>query len=305
MKIGGGKLYLQIIDHLINRYCYFSDVMMDYPRSELVQQTFEKKNILLGIGRQGIAVGDIEWCLVTIAQNPVDANIFRRGGVNLFPLYRYKKETDQMSIVSDEQYEPNLNREIIDLLSQELNLKFNASDEIKIEGTFSPLNLLDYIYAVLHSTTYRNEYKEFLKIDFPRIPYPTNPKEFFNLVELGGKLRKLHLLESDETENYITQYPEPGCSDVDKPNFKLNESGDKGKVYINDTQYFDDVPKIAWDFYIGGYQPAQKWLKDRKGRQLDYEDIFHYQKIIVALCRTNEIMKEIDQTLNLIRMPKS
>jgi hypothetical protein len=70
-----------------------------------------------------------------------------------------------------------------------------------------------------------------------------------------------------------------------------------GKVYINKDQYFDKVPEIAWTFYIGGYQPAQKWLKDRKGRELSVDDILHYQKIIVALTETDRIMKEIDITV--------
>ena len=65
-------------------------------------------------------------------------------------------------------------------------------------------------------------------------------------------------------------------------------------MYINDNQYFDKVPSTAWEFYIGGYQPVQKWLKDRKGRMLEFEDILHYQKIIVALSETDRIMKEID-----------
>ena len=73
-----------------------------------------------------------------------------------------------------------------------------------------------------------------------------------------------------------------------KPSYKNN------KVYINESQYFKDVPEVAWNFYIGGYQPAQKWLKDRNGRKLDFEEILHYQKIIVALSETDRIMKEID-----------
>ena len=67
------------------------------------------------------------------------------------------------------------------------------------------------------------------------------------------------------------------------------------KVYINETQYFAEVPEVAWNFYIGGYQPAQKWLKDRKDRTLDFDDILHYQKIIVALAETNRIMPEINK----------
>jgi hypothetical protein len=73
--------------------------------------------------------------------------------------------------------------------------------------------------------------------------------------------------------------------------------GITGRVWINDTQYFDNVPVIAWEFYIGGYQPAQKWLKDRHGRTLSFEDILHYQKIIVALTETHRIMQVIDVIL--------
>jgi hypothetical protein len=66
-------------------------------------------------------------------------------------------------------------------------------------------------------------------------------------------------------------------------------------VKINDTQYFDHVPEVAWNFYIGGYQPAQKWLKDRHGRVLTFADIRHYQRMIVALKRTDEVMEEVDR----------
>ncbi|WP_221406303.1 type ISP restriction/modification enzyme [Daejeonella rubra] len=173
--------------------------------------------------------------------------------------------------------------------------------------TFAPIDLLDYIYAVLHSPSYREKYKEFLKIDFPRVPYPENQETFWKLVKLGGEIRQIHLLESAEVNEYITQYPIDGDNIVTKIKFEENYEiidGDTvtfmdpvypmGRVYINDTQYFQIVPEVAWNFYIGGYQPAQKWLKDRKGRELSFEDILHYQKIIVALKRTEELMKEID-----------
>ena len=112
---------------------------------------------------------------------------------------------------------------------------------------------------------------------------------FWQLVKLGDELRQIHLLESPTVEKFITQYPIDGDNVVIKPEYK------SGRVFINDTQYFDNVPEVAWDFYIGGYQPAQKWLKDRKGRKLEFDDIRHYQKIIVALTETNRIMKEIDK----------
>jgi predicted helicase len=154
---------------------------------------------------------------------------------------------------------------------------------------FAPIDILDYIYAVLHSPTYRETYKEFLKIDFPRVPYPKDKDTFWKLVKLGSELRQIHLLESDVVNQYKTSYPISGENIVEKIKFE------KGNVYINETQYFSGVPEVAWNFYIGGYQPAQKWLKDRKERKLEFEDILHYQKIIVALFETDRLMKEIDK----------
>lgn len=150
----------------------------------------------------------------------------------------------------------------------------------------SPEDILDYIYAVLHSPSYRTKYKEFLKIDFPRVPVPAQA-DFDRLVPLGRELRELHLMKSPAIDNYATTYPEAGSDEVEKIIY------DDGKVYINATQYFGNVPETAWNFYIGGYQPAQKWLKDRKGRVLSSEDIDHYQKIIKILLETNRIMKQI------------
>ena len=121
------------------------------------------------------------------------------------------------------------------------------------------------------------------------MPYPKDKDTFWQLVNLGGQIRQIHLLESPAVEKYITQYPEDGSNIVTKPKYIDN------KVYINETQYFNHVPLIVWEFYIGGYQPAQKWLKDRKDRKLEFEDILHYQKIIVALFETNRIMLEIDK----------
>ena len=115
------------------------------------------------------------------------------------------------------------------------------------------------------------------------------------MVKLGGEIRQIHLLESPTVEKYITQYPIDGDNVVTKPRFISTSLNVRGQVYINDTQYFDNVPEIAWNFYIGGYQPAQKWLKDRKNRTLEFEDILHYQKIIVALTETDRLMKEIDK----------
>ena len=153
---------------------------------------------------------------------------------------------------------------------------------------------------MLHSPSYREKYKEFLKIDFPRVPYPNDAKTFWKLVALGGRLRAIHLMESPELSPLITQYPIDGDNTITRKIVKKDyEITDKeaglGRVWINDTQYFDNVPLKAWEFYIGGYQSAQKWLKDRYGRALSFDEILHYQKIIKALTRTDAIMQEIDR----------
>jgi predicted helicase len=172
----------------------------------------------------------------------------------------------------------------------------------------APIDILDYIYAVLHSPTYREKYKEFLKIDFPRVPYPKDKATFWQLVNLGGEIRQLHLLEAAVVDTPTTQYPKEGDHIVGKVRFEahyekvegdvvynISFSEPMGRVYINDTQYFEFIPERIWNFYIGGYQPLQKWLKDRKGRKLDYDDIQHYRKIIVALTETDRLMHEIDE----------
>ncbi len=137
--------------------------------------------------------------------------------------------------------------------------------------------------------TLQEEYKEFLKIDFPRVPYPADREKFWKLVAIGGALRALHLMESPKLDAFVTTYPVGGDNAVDKVRYE------DGRVWINEHQYFDGVPESAWQFYIGGYQPAQKWLKDRKGRTLGYEDILHYQRIVVALLETARLMKEVDE----------
>lgn len=232
-----------------------------------------------------------------------DTNMYRRGGPSSFPLYLYLETNGQLSTEQTATRIPNLNLDIVNTIAKQLGLSFVPEKEA--EGTvcmanntevrpefrqnFAPIDILDYIYAVLHSPTYREKYKEFLKIDFPRVPYPKDSKTFWELVALGSQIREIHLLESAAVEEFITEFNIDGDCVVSKPSFK------DGKVYINETQCFENVPEVAWNFYIGGYQPAQKWLKDRKNRKLEFDEIAHYQKIIVALTETDRLMKAIDK----------
>ncbi len=289
-----------------------------YPRASVMDQFIQGHNIGVIIGRQGQAMGDGEWNIVNISNSIVDSNIFYRGRGTVFCLYKYPDSDSQLSLDSKITRTPNLDMKIVDQIAKGLGLSFvpektDTGEVCSADGAevtaayrqyFAPIDLLDYIYAVLHSPTYRETYKEFLKIDFPRVPYPDDVEKFWKLVQLGGELRALHLMESPSLNDYITEYPIGGNNEVEKPRFVEDDNfskvsnfgkvGSLGRVYINTEQYFDKVPEVAWNFYIGGYQPAQKWLKDRKGRTLEFEDILHYQKIIKALVETERLMGEID-----------
>ena len=194
----------------------------------------------------------------------------------VFPLYL----KDNLNL--KDQKTPNFNKKIIEKIEDGLKLKLQS------ENGFTPVDLLDYMYAIVYSRKYRKKYLEHLKVDFPRIPYPNDQNIFWTLVAKVSQLRRLHLMEEISLK-LITQYPESGDNVIEKPTYR------DGNVYINDDQYFANVPEIAWNFYLGGYQPAQKWLKDRKGQALQFEDIKHYQKIIATLQRTSELMDEIDK----------
>ena len=211
-----------------------------------------------------------------------------------FPLYLYSNG-EQLCIDEPHTRKPNLNESIVKTIAEKLGLRFTPEKETD-DKTFAPIDLLDYIYAVLHSPSYRERYIEFLKIDFPRVPYPSDKKLFWNMVKLGSELRAVHLLESEKLNTPTTDYPNSGDNKVVKPEFEITDAKNRiGEVKINNIQHFGGVAESAWNFYIGGYQPAQKWLKDRKGRTLNHDDITHYQKIIVALCETERLMTQIDE----------
>lgn len=194
---------------------------------------------------------------------------------------------------------PNLNHDFISSFESRLSLRFISEGNGDLKTTFGPEDVFDYIYAILHSPTYRKRYAEFLKMDFPRVPLTSNVELFRGLCTLGKKMVDLHLLESQEVSRFLTRYPIPGNNHVEKgfPKYTLVENHEVGKVFINKTQYFEGVPKEVWNFYVGGYQVCEKWIKDRRGRQLSYDDLTHYQKVIVALKETIRLMKEIDEAI--------
>ncbi len=281
------KLLYRPFDLRYMNYTGKTKGIMGYPRFNVMRHFLNKKNFGLILVSQPQAANLNFFDCIFLTNNIADTNMYRRGGPSVFPLYLYPEATSQTSIEEKQERIPNFNELIIDKIGKGLGLKWVA-DGPRAQSTFYPIDVLDYIYAVLYSPAYRFKYKEFLKIDFPRIPYPKDEKIFWQMVKLGRELRQLHLLESDLLNKAITKFPVDGDNEVVKLKYENK------KVWINDTQYFDNLPEVAWEFYIGGYQPAQKWLKDRKGRTLNFEDIVHYQRIIVALVETDKLMKMID-----------
>jgi predicted helicase len=304
------------------RNIYNDKSMIDRDRGRVMRNLLEKNTSL--IISKHLSTFDFQHIFVSnyVSESCLISMQTKEQGY-CFPLYLYPETNGQLSTEEittppfghpskGEFRIPNLNLEIVNKIAKQLGLAFVAekelegnvcmanNDEIRPEfrQTLAPIDILDYIYAVLHSPTYREKYKEFLKIDFPKIPYPKDSKTFWDLVALGSQIRQIHLLESATVEDYITEFNIDGDCVVSKPSFVKVQNFDKtetGNVFINETQYFETVPEVAWNFYIGGYQPAQKWLKDRKDRKLEFEDIAHYQKIIVALFETDRLMKEINK----------
>ena len=216
---------------------------------------------------------------------------------SLFPLYLYPSaQLISSGLYRGDQREPNLARAFIDDLQRRLTLRFTSDGVGDLRDTFGPEDVFHYIYAVLYSPTYRGRYAEFLKIDFPRVPLTSDLDLFRTLSGFGEELVNLHLLQ--RTIPPITRYPIAGDSTVEAVRYtEPGQGAEQGRVWINKSQYFEGVPPEVWDFYVGGYQVCEKWLKDRKGRQLTYDDLTHYQQIVAALAETMRLTDKIDEVI--------
>ena len=283
-------------------YIYYDKDLLRRPFYETMQHLQKgKNNIALVATRQ---FGGGKHFIILCTETLIERASQPFAPYNIFPLYLYPSESE---LGFDTERKPNLNETIwwtienwvkygqaykpLTANEQAGELGFDATPEEP--HSLTPEDIFDYIYGVLHSPHYREKYKEFLKVDFPRIPYPKNAEDFEHYKSCGHKLRELHLMH-DVPESPVS-FDEPGSCKVEQirpiPN---KDDGYSYSIYINEKQLFAYVPTEAWEMYIGGYQPAQKWLKDRKGRVLSTEDILHYEKIISVLIETKRIMDSMD-----------
>ena len=272
-----------------NRYLTYSDILTSWTRKEVGKHLLSNNHSLI-FARSS---SDDTFNQIFYSKYVSDVKCGERTKGSIFsPLYLYP---DKNSLTTERT--PNLNLEIVKEIEERLGLTF-VNEKTDVKDSFAPIDILDYIYAVLHSPSYREKYKEFLKIDFPRVPYP-QAETFWELVKLGSELRSYHLLENPKVYEIVIELNESENNTIERKIAKkdVEIEGDFVKLWLNDEQYIDKIPLVAWEFYIGGYQPAQKWLKDRVGRELKEEDYEHYNKIIVALTKTHEIMQRIDEVL--------
>jgi len=272
------------------RYTYYtghSGGFHSRPRYEVMRHMLYGKNLGLIVNRQ-IMTTEVRHAWVTRSLTDLHIIETAHASAYLFPLYLYPAEGEMQF---EKGRRPNLNPEFIKAVADKLGLKFVSDGKGNLKETFGPEDVFNYAYAVFHSPTYRTRYAEFLKIDFPRLPLTSDKELFKALAAKGADLVSLHLMESPTLNKPVTRYPATGSNVVEKVSYDDNNQ----RVYINKTQYFEGVPPEVWDFHIGGYQVAQKWLKDRKGKKLSYDDLVHYQKIVIALKETIRLMAEIDE----------
>ncbi len=276
------------------RYTYYTGKSRGFqcmPRPEVMRHMLQE-NLGLLISRQM----DKSGILPAFVTNSIIDSHSITSAVSitfLLPLYIYseKEETKKSGIGSgstmmlifepEAKYlskKPNLNQIFIELLTKTYNKKL------------TPEQIFYYIYSVLYANSYRTKYAEFLKIDFPRIPFTKDHNLFCKMGEYGKRLADLHLLKSKELDPPVAKYQ--GIGDNDRIE-KIVYKEDKQRIYINNVKYFEGIPPEAWNYHIGGYQVLNKYLKDRKGRIMD--DAPHYCRIVTALSKTIEIQKQIDE----------
>ncbi|MBN1886479.1 MAG: N-6 DNA methylase [Thermoflexales bacterium] len=275
------------------RPTYFSEVAMDYPRLEVTRHLL-KPNLAFNLVRQTKAE---RWQHALVSDCPTPAVFVEvKDGSSIFPLYLYttaESTAGTLFAQTETTRVPNFAPTFIRTISDNLNLTFIPDGMGDLRKTFGPEDVFHYMYAVFHSPTYRTRYAEFLKIDFPRLPLTRDLGLFRTLAGLGAELVGLHLLESPALDKPITRFVGRGDDVVARGYPKYDDS----TVWMNAGQGFQGVPEEVWEFHVGGYQVCHKWLKDRRGYELDSADKAHYARIVVALRETIRLMDEIDAAI--------
>ena len=301
------------------RYTYYTGKtsgFMSWPRTEIMRHMLSDDNFGLIFMRQ-VALHD-HYSHFGISRSIVDNRIFysNKGAAHFAPLYIYPSEQEiAQGLYQAGDRQPNLAPEFTQDLEQRLSLRFVSDGKGDLKDTFGPEDVLHYIYAVFHSPAYRERYDQFLRSDFPRVPIPDTPDMFRALASVGQRLTDAHLMNSNAPSPSPIGFPVTGDNIIEKAHPKYYAPGEKppgvrsplerGRVYISKNnrrsgkrgQHFDGLAPEIWEFRIGGYQPMRKWLQDRQGRPLTFDDLRHYRHIAAAIQDTIQLMQEADTAI--------
>ncbi len=275
-----------------SRWTYHTDKskgFLGWPVYDIMRHMFSEENFGLCVSKGKEVSG--KWEHVFCTDRIIQHHAVSLKEVNyLSPLYLYAPlEGEKIKGGLFEAADPFEGKERIENFSSQ----FRAFVDKKYKHRYSPEDILGYIYAVLHSPTYRSKYLDFLKIDFPRIPFVNRRKTFEALSALGWELVQAHLLKA--IPQSLKVEPTPGDFTVEKPAYDPQHE----RLHINKTQYFSPVPQDVWEFHIGGYQVLDKYLTSRIGRTLTLDEIEDIQNVVSALRFTIDQMQRIEECWRL------
>lgn len=277
-----------------SRFILFSSDVVWRPVEELGKHFILGSNIgLVTVRRSRELSVDNYFVINRITDKSIISSV---DNAHISPLYIFpdsKLKTQQSLFEATITRRPNFSLGFTTQIQETTSFRLTTLETGDLQTTFGPEDIFHYIYAILHSPSYRSRYAEFLKIDFPRLPLTSSQPLFRQLCRLGGELVSLHLLESPLLAAPPAHFQGAGDNVVAKGYPKYSQE----TVWINPAQGFAPIPQAVWEFHIGGYQVCEKWLKDRRGRALSAEDIDHYRKVTLALGETIRIMAEIDAVI--------
>lgn len=265
------------------RYIFYTGTsrgFVCYPRNDVMRQFLVAKNLGLATARSNKSDSCDHFYVTNTVMEAKCAERTTQSAV--FPLYSY-------STVAGKQFRTvNFDKEIANRIVSQMNLIYVGDAPRKTEAEVTAEDIFFYIYGVLYSRNYRKRYAEFLKVSFPKIPYPTDAKKFWSIHRIGRQLVELHLMEMPIPLNNNVAFVNADGTMVIKATFK------DGKVYIGKKSYFSGVSEKDWSFIIGGYQPLQRWFKERKGSELSTSDVEHYCQMIQVIKNTILLMDELE-----------
>lgn len=250
---------------------------INYDRSKVERDRYDIMKHIIGHDNLGLvfdrqAVTD-NWSHIQVVKHMIDNRLHysHKGIPVICPMYLYDENGKAT---------PNIDHKEFQKLCITLN---GETPEI--------LEVFDYCYGVLYSSTYRAKYSELLSIDFPRVPIPADSNMFHEVTEIGRHLRKIHLLELPIENQLFIEFC--GTGDNVVSHFHYNNE----RVYINRTQYFSNVREDIWDFCFAGYHGMQKWFKDRSGELLSPADVQHIIDVFNVFDLTETDMTKVDSIL--------